>query len=235
MNIDFNNILLFGGNSNYIDQFFSNKKIIETNLDPALFFNSNATYKIVTDDENLPFANDKFDLIISILNLHNVNDLPGCFKRLQESLKPKGVLIVSMFGEENLLQLKEVIIETELALKKGTSPRISPSISIKQLGSLMQRAGFKDPIIDCDHVIVHYKDPIDILRDLRNMGETNIMINRNKNYIGKNFWNEFSKNYRAKFSVSNEEIQVNFEILTVTAFQDSCIIKKLPTTTFSRM
>ena len=196
------------------------KQVIETYLDPALLNNKSPTIKIIADEEYIPFAENKFDLIISVLNLHTVNDLPGCLIRLRESLKPNGVLISSIFGEKNLSQLYEILTSTELELFNGISPRIMPNISIKQLGSLLQRAGFSSPIIDSDRVEVHYKHPIAILHDLRNMGETNIMLNRNRNYLGKKFWNKFTKNYINKYGIDENEVSVNFEILTFTAIKD---------------
>ena len=94
--------------------------------------------------------------------------------------------------------------------------------SINESGniSLLRSSPFSSPIIDSDRVEVHYKHPIAILHDLRNMGETNIMLNRNRNYLGKKFWNKFTKNYINKYGIDENEVSVNFEILTFTAIKD---------------
>ncbi len=170
-----------------------------------------------SDEEFLSLKPVNYELILSMLNIHNVNDLPGLLFKIQNSLKPLGTAIISLFGENNLLELRETLIKTEIDLFGGASLRVMPTIEIKQLGSLLQRAGFKSIIIDKDEVMVHYNSPFELLYDLRNMGETNIMLSRNKNYVGKKFWQLFEQNYRKKFSVSENEITAKFEILTLTA------------------
>lgn len=180
-------------------------KLIETDISYAILHKSNHDFKIVADEEYLPFQENQFDLIISLLNLHQVNDLPGCLAQMQKILKPGGVLIGNMFGENNLALLHETLMQIELEISSGASPRTIPCVEIKQLGSLLQRVGFSMPVIDKDAINVEYTNPIDLLHDLQNMGETNIMLNRNKKYLGKEFWRKFSekKNMLARFEILN--------------------------------
>lgn len=193
------------------------KRVIETDL----FFNpsKNNNIKIIADEENLPFADEQFDLIISILNLHKVNDLPGCLIQLRNSLKPNGVLIASMLGEKTLPELRATLAKTEIEYCGGISPRMMPCIDIKQLGYLLQRAKFNMPVIDKDHIEVHYSKPLDLLFDIRNMSETNIMLNRNKKYVGKEFWKIFNNNYMKDFSTEKKLYRASFEIITLTAIK----------------
>ncbi len=215
---DFPLILNLGCRNSYCSdqlmQRHGTKKVIETDF--GYNFNSNHT-KIIADEENIPFAEGQFDLIVSILNLHTVNDLPGCLIQLKNALKPNGVLIASMFGERNLPELRETLLKTELEHLGGVSPRIMPSVEIKQLGALLQRTGYAIPVIDKERIEVHYHTPLELLHDLRNMGESNIMIDRNKKYIGKKFWRKFKDNYSKDFSNENQRIVASFEILTITA------------------
>ncbi|MCT4635596.1 MAG: class I SAM-dependent methyltransferase [Rickettsiales bacterium] len=191
------------------------ERVIETEL---FFNNSNSNnIQIIVDEENLPFANEKFDLIISLLNLHKVNDLPGCLIQLRNSLKPNGILIASMLGEKTLPELRATLAKTEIEHCGGISPRMMPLIELKQLGSLLQRAKFNMPVIDKDHVEIHYSNPLELLYDLRNMGETNIMLNRNKKYVGKEFWKKFRKNYINDFCTEDNLYSASFEILTFIA------------------
>lgn len=174
-------------------------------------------YSLIVDEENLSFADNQFDLIISILNLHLINDLPGCLIQLKNSLKPGGVLIASLFGERNLNELRAALIKTELECFGGISPRMIPTIELKQLGGLLQRAGFSMPIVDKDTLEVHYSSPIKLLHDLRNMSETNILLDRNKKYLGKEFWLKFNNNYIADYSYDQNSVIATFEILNITA------------------
>jgi NADH dehydrogenase [ubiquinone] 1 alpha subcomplex assembly factor 5 len=174
--------------------------------------------EIITDEFGAALDGNQFDLIISVLNLHSINDLPGCFIQLKNLLQSNGVLMASMFGEMNLFQLRDVLMHTEVEFHGGASPRFMPSIGLKQLGALLQRAGFIMPVLDVDRVEVDYSHPLKLLEDLRSMGETNIMIDRNKNYLGKNFWLSFPENYRKLYS-SGKSVVATYEILNLTALK----------------
>lgn len=193
------------------------EKVINTDLSVSLLKNNPNLNKLAIDEENLCFADNQFDLIVSVLNLHLINDLPGCLIQLKNSLKPGGVLIASLFGERNLNELRTSLLKTELNLLGGISPRMMPMIELKQLGGLLQRAGFSMPIVDKDTIEVHYPSPLNLLYDLKNMGETNILFNRNKKYVGKEFWQKFNDNYIDDYSHDQNSVIANFEILTLTA------------------
>src|SRR5918996_862974 len=45
---------------------------------------------LAADEECLPFADGSFDLVLSVLSLHWVNDLPGALIQIQRALKPDG-------------------------------------------------------------------------------------------------------------------------------------------------
>ena len=205
-------ILNLGCRNGYASEFLKTRKgtvkLIETDISYELLQQSIHDIKLVVDEEYLPFEENQFDLIISLLNLHQVNDLPGCLVQLKRILKPNGVLIATMFGENNLIDLRESLMQIELELLGGVSPRTIPYVEIKQLGGLLQRVGFNMPVIDKDCLNVEYENPMNLLHDLQNMAESNIMLNRNKKYVGKEFWKKFAQ---------NKDIIAKFEILNFTA------------------
>lgn len=170
------------------------------------------------DEELIELALEKYDLVVSILNLHNINDLPGFLIKVRRSLKKNGIFIASLFGEDNLSELRDSLLNTEMSIFQGMSPRTMPVISIKQLGSLLQRAGYNSPIIDRDRIEVHYSHPRELISDLRNMGETNILLNRSKRYLKKEFWDQFFKYYQDHYSIYSHII-ANFEVLTLTVYK----------------
>lgn len=222
MSRDFPSILNLDCRSPYGSKKLASRKGTKILIEGDLSINSaklpNNHLKFVTDQENLALGDNQFDLIISILNLHSINDLPGYLIQLRNTLKPNGVLMASMFGEINLPELSRTLIKTELECLGGLSPRTLPMVELKQMGMLLQRAGFNTPVIDKDHIEVHYSHPLELLQDLRNMGETNIMLNRSKKYTGKEFWRKFSANYIKDFSKSGQCI-ASFEILTMMAIK----------------
>ena len=117
-----------------------------------------------------------FDLVISLLNLHWVNDLPGALLQVRQALKPDGLFLAAMFGGETLKELRRAIADAEIENEGGLSPRISPFADVRDAGNLLQRAGFTLCVADVETLTVAYADPLALLVDLRGMGETNAVF-----------------------------------------------------------
>ncbi|MEQ8935168.1 MAG: methyltransferase domain-containing protein [Amphiplicatus sp.] len=138
------------------------------------------TLAAVADEERNPFAPESFDLVVSLLTLHSTNDLVGALAQHRISLKPDGLFIAALFGEETLGALRQALYAAETVLRGGVSPRIAPFASVRDLGGAMQRAGFAMPVADIDPVRINYKDPARLLADLRGMGETGALSARGR-------------------------------------------------------
>lgn len=132
------------------------------------------------EENDFPHTEQSLDLYVSIMSLHKVNDLPGVLSRIRRSLKPDGLFIAAMLGEETLAGLRQSLYAAETALKGGVSPRVSPFAAIKDAGGLLQRAGFALPVADIETVTVTYREPMRLFADLRGMAETNILTNATK-------------------------------------------------------
>ncbi|XP_064915935.1 arginine-hydroxylase NDUFAF5, mitochondrial isoform X2 [Columba livia] len=100
------------------------------------------TVSVVADEEFLPFKEDTFDLVVSSLSLHWVNDLPRAFREIHQVLKPDGVFIGAMFGGDTLYELRCSLQLAELEREGGFSPHVSPFTAVSDLGHLLSRAGF---------------------------------------------------------------------------------------------
>ncbi|CAG8765069.1 33995_t:CDS:2, partial [Gigaspora margarita] len=127
--------------------------------------------RIVVDEESLPFEENSLEAVISNLSLHWVNDLPGTMIQIQRSLKPDGVFIASMFSGDTLFELRTSMQLAELEREHGVSPRVSPMIDIRDVGSLLSRSGFTLTTIDVDDIIVNYPTMFELIIDLKAMGE----------------------------------------------------------------
>ena len=114
---------------------------------------------LAADEEALPFAPRSFDLALSVLSLHWVNDLPGTLIQLRTCLRPDGLLLAALLGGESLHELRVALMEAELEVTGGLSPRISPFAEVRDCGGLLQRAGFALPVVDQDEITVTYADP----------------------------------------------------------------------------
>ncbi len=133
---------------------------------------------LVFDEELSPFAPSSFDLIVSLLSLHAVNDPVGALSQMRASLKPDGLLIAVLFGEETLQELRAALYASEAEFAGGVSPRIAPFASVRDLGAALQRATFALPVADIDKARVRYERPARLLDDLRGMGETSCLVQR---------------------------------------------------------
>ncbi|MES2960791.1 MAG: methyltransferase domain-containing protein [Pseudomonadota bacterium] len=175
-----------------------------------------AQYKFMEDAEILPFEKESFDLILSNLNFHYINQIPQFLINVKEVLKPGGVFIASFFGEENLSELAHVLYETENEIYNGVSPRMPPTIDVKTAASLLQKAGFQNPISDFAKIEVEYSDPLNLLKDLKMMGQGNVMVKRSRKFFTKEFLNKISQNYKKIYPSG----VATFEVVTVTGWKE---------------
>ena len=173
---------------------------------------------IIADEEFLPFGPQTSDLIHGALSLHSVNDLPGALLQIKQSLKSDGLFMAALFGGETLFELRESLMQAELELKGGASPRVSPFADKPQMGALLQRAGFALPVVDSEIVTVTYNDMFGLLRDLRGMGETNIIRGRHKVNPGKMLFARAGEYYRDKFADPDGRIRASFEIIFLSGW-----------------
>ncbi|KAF7388103.1 NADH dehydrogenase ubiquinone 1 alpha subcomplex assembly factor 5 [Vespula maculifrons] len=132
----------------------------------------------IIDEEELIYQPDSLDLIISCLSLHWVNDLPGCFKSINNCLKQDGVFMAAIFGGETLYELRGSLQLAELEREGGISPHISPFTEIRDIGSLLTRANFTMLTIDTDEIVIGYPSMFELMWDLKGMAENNAARNR---------------------------------------------------------
>jgi SAM-dependent methyltransferase len=151
-------------------------EIVEADLSAARLDGRGVAF----DEEASPFAPGSFDLIVSLLTLHAANDFIGALTQMRIALKPDGLFVAALFGEETLGELRAALYESEAAHAGGVSPRIAPFAGVRDLGQALQRAGFALPVADIDHVEVRYQSPGRLLADLRGMGEANCLARRGR-------------------------------------------------------
>ena len=126
------------------------------------------------------FADGSLDLVVSALALHLVNDLPGTLVQIRRALKPDGLFLAALLGGETLTELRQAFAAAEAEIEGGVSPRVAPFADLRDLGALLQRAGFALPVADVDRLTVRYATPLALMHDLRRMGATNALIERRR-------------------------------------------------------
>jgi SAM-dependent methyltransferase len=174
--------------------------------------------RLAIDEEALPFAEASLDLVVSALALQFVNDLPGTLIQIRRALKPDGLLLAAMIGGESLSELREAFAEAESEIEGGISPRVSPFADIRDLGALLQRAGFALPVVDSDRVIVRYDNPLALMRDLRAMGATNVLTERRRTPLKRATLQRMLEIYAKRFADADGRLRATFEIVWLTGW-----------------
>lgn len=172
----------------------------------------------VADEERLPLAPESVDLIASALALQFVNDLPGALVQIRRALRPDGLFLASMLGGETLHELRLSFTEAESELRGGASPRFLPLADVRDLGGLLQRAGFALPVVDRDLVTVRYDTAFDLMRDVRAMGATNMLVERERAPLRRDVLAAAGSFYQQRFSDPDGRIRATFEIISLSGW-----------------
>jgi SAM-dependent methyltransferase len=173
---------------------------------------------VVADEEALPFAEQSFDLIVSTLSLHAVNDLPGTLLQIRRALKPDGLFVAAMFGGDTLAELRVSFANAETNISGGVSPRVSPFADIRELGGLLQRAGFALPVTDVERTILRYRDIARLFSDLRAIGETNALAARTRTPLTRRLLGSLVEEYAERYSDADDRMPATFETIFLTGW-----------------
>ncbi len=168
---------------------------------------------VAADEELLPFAAGSFDLVASNLSLHWVNDLPGALAQIKNALRPDGLFLATVFGGRTLHELRGCLMEAELSVTGGVSPRLSPTIELQTASALLQRAGFSLPVADQETIRLTYPDAFALMRDLRGMGEANAHLHRLRTPARHAVFTEAVRLYRMRYGAADGRIPATFEVL----------------------
>lgn len=226
MKIDFAAALEIGARDGYLLSEIKRIKTIPLAVLCEVFDLPSSLDSVKADDESLPFKKESFDLIVSNLNLHHINEMPRFLLQVKDALKPGGMFIATFFGEENLAQLHRTIFETENEIYGGISPRMIPTIDVKTAANLLQKAGFTNPVANLEAIDVSYENPYNLLKDLKHMGQGNIMQQRSRKFFNRRFLQKLLYNYRAQHAIDDDSqpkmpksFQASFKIVTITGWK----------------
>ena len=170
------------------------------------------------DEERLPFAHERFDLAVSLLSLQAVNDLPGTLVQIRRALKPDGLFLGCLFGGATLTELRQAFTRAEAEIEGGASPRVAPFADVRDLGGLLQRAGFALPVADSETVRVRYADPFALMRDLRAMGLANPLAERRRRPLRRETLLRAAALYRATFADPDGRVPATFEMVWLSGW-----------------
>ncbi|XP_071385109.1 arginine-hydroxylase NDUFAF5, mitochondrial [Centroberyx affinis] len=170
------------------------------------------THCVLADEEFLPFKENTFDLVVSSMSLHWINDLPGALRQIQQVLKPDGVFIGAMAGGETLYELRCSLQLAETEREGGFSPHVSPYTAVTDLGNLLGQAGFSMLTVDIDEIQVHYPGILEVMTDLQGMGESNCAWNR-RSLLHRDTILAAAAIYEEMYGNEDGSVPATFEIL----------------------
>jgi SAM-dependent methyltransferase len=173
---------------------------------------------ILGDEERLPFAGESFDLVVSLLALQTVNDLPGTLVQIRRALRPDGLFVGALLGGATLNELRQAFTQAEAELDGGVSPRVAPFADVRDLGGLLQRAGFALPVTDSEAVRVRYGDPFALMRDLRLMGLSNALSDRRRVPLRRATLLRAAQIYAERFADPDGRLPATFEIVWLSGW-----------------
>ena len=176
--------------------------------------------RVVCDEEWLPFADNTFDAVFSVMSLHWVNDLPGTLVQIRRVLKPDGLFLAVLPGGQTLQELRESLLVTTLGIHGGAMAHVAPFIDVRDGGALLQRAGYALPVVDSDFITVTYRDAFKLMYDLRGMGETNMLHDQPRQMGRRDIMitaaNDYQRNYERE---EDKRIPATFELVFLTGWK----------------
>jgi SAM-dependent methyltransferase len=168
--------------------------------------------------EHLPLAEQSTNLLLSPMALHLANDMPGLLIQMRRALKADGLLLAAVPGAGTLAELRDVLLATEVERSGGASPRVMPFADVRDMGSLLQRAGFALPVVDIEDYTVRYDSIFPLMRDLKAMGMANPLMARSRKPLHRNFFMRAAELYAERYSDADGRIRATFSIIYLSGW-----------------
>ena len=174
----------------------------------------------IADDDAAPLdmPRESADLVVSALALQFVNDLPGVLSQIRYGLKPDGLLLAATLGGDTLTELRQSFAAAETEIEGGVSPRVAPMIDLRDAGGLLQRVGFALPVCDVERVVVRYGDAFALMRDLRRMGATNILVERRRMPTRRATMLRMAQIYGQRFADPDGRLRATFDVVWLSGW-----------------
>ena len=173
---------------------------------------------IVADEEALPLRDGSLDLVVSALALQFVNDLPGALVQIRRALKPDGLFLAALLGGDTLGELRQAFAAAESEVEGGVSPHVAPFADVREMGALLQRAGFALPVTDVERLTVRYSSPFILMGELRRMGATNALAERRRTPLRRATLQRMAEIYAQRFADPDGKIRATFEVIWLSGW-----------------
>lgn len=119
---------------------------------------------VVGDADALPFAEQSFDMVISNMMLPWSPDCEITFQSIFRVLKREGLFMFTSLGVDTLKELRNS------AKGMDDHVHVNTFYDMHDLGDLLLRVGFFDPVVDMERLTLTYKDLDGLFADLKATG-----------------------------------------------------------------
>lgn len=173
---------------------------------------------LTMDGDRIPLEPESIDLAVSVLSLHEANDLPGQLIQIRRALRPDGLFLAAITGGGTLAELRECLLAAETELVGGATPRVSPFVDVRDAGALLQRAGFALPVTDLEPIVVRYATMFHLMADLRAMGAANALVSRSRLPAPQRLFERAADLYARRFADPDGRIRATFNIVWMSGW-----------------
>ena len=223
MRRDFGTVIDVGSQGGYVARALRDHEKVEKviSLDPGAVFAEQASAFGESHEmsvEALPAHLVKADAIVSLLYLHQINDLPGLMKQMATQLNPDGLFFAVLFGGRSLQELRACMSAAEEEIYGGISPHVAPMADIRDVGGLLGRAGLALPVADSEVLTVTYSSALRLMQELRLMGEGNSLIGRRQAFTRREVFMRAAAIYQERYGQEDGQIPASFEFIHLTAW-----------------
>lgn len=177
--------------------------------------------EVLPTSELLPYEANTFDAVLSSLSLHWINDLPSVLAQVNNILKPDCPFIGVMMGGDSLYELRTSLQLAELDRRGGVSTHTSPLADVKDVGGLLQKAGFNLLTVDVDDIVVDFPDTFSLMKDLQAMGESNAVLAREKGAIHRDVLLAAEGIYKALHGNEDGTLPATFRLIYMIGWKHS--------------
>ncbi|HUQ10496.1 MAG TPA: malonyl-ACP O-methyltransferase BioC [Steroidobacteraceae bacterium] len=153
--------------------------------------------RVRADAYSLPFRDQSFDVVFSSLMLQWCDDLDAVFAELSRVLAPGGLLLFSTFGPGTLGELREAWAASD-AQSENRGNHVNHFFDPHALGSALMHAGFAEPVLDVDRIVMTYPDTFALMRELKAIGAHNVTRGRPRGLTGRARLDAMSRAYETQ-------------------------------------
>lgn len=178
------------------------------------------TREVLPSPEYVPYEANTFDLVFSSHSLHWINNLPSVLTQINNILKPDCPFIAAMPGGDTLFELRGSLQLAEMERYGGIGTHVSPLADVRDVGNLLNRAGFKLLTVDVDDIIVDYPSTLHLMQDLQSMGESNAALKRTPGPISKDVLLATEAIYKELYGNEDGTIPATFRTIYMIGWKE---------------